>query len=151
MVSTLSNCDCCIGLHYTSMSRSAGFLNDLHSYDLSTYSWTQYFDTTPPSPRYRHGFAATSVGLFVFGGLGAGKCFSAEQSSYHLDVSYEELIVNASGLPLGDLHQFDFVHVRWTNLTNKVNGYTPRPRYGHGFASIDNSIFVHGGCTVAAG
>ena len=58
---------------------------------------------------------------------------------------------DASGPPLGDLHQFDLVSLRWTNLTKKVNGYTPSPRYGHGFASVDEKIFVHGGCTVNAG
>ena len=39
----------------------------------------------------------------------------------------------------------DLATKTWSDLTNFAAGPRPSPRYGHGFASADNKLFVFGG------
>ena len=44
-----------------------------------------------------------------------------------------------------DLHMFDPVDMTWTDLSAKVSGTTPAPRYGHCFAAAGGVLLAYGG------
>ncbi len=46
---------------------------------------------------------------------------------------------------LDDLHSFDLVNMVWTVLSAKGSAHRPSARYGHGFASAGDKLYVHGG------
>ncbi len=58
---------------------------------------------------------------------------------------------------LGDLHEFDTMHMTWTKLSDMANanqmppdrsvGFGFSARYDHGFAAMEGKLFVHGGNT----
>ena len=50
-----------------------------------------------------------------------------------------------SKLELGDLHSYDPVHRRWTNLSAPAAGAPPSHRDSHGFAAAGGLLYVHGG------
>ena len=56
-----------------------------------------------------------------------------------------------AGKPLSDLLFFNLQTLKWTNITNKVVGTLPAPRYGHGFAAANDSLFVFAGCGLDGG
>ncbi len=46
---------------------------------------------------------------------------------------------------INDLHVYDSVNIRWTELTDAVFGTLPDPRDGHGFTTAGGKLYVHGG------
>ena len=53
--------------------------------------------------------------------------------------------VDAAGLVLGDLHEFDTMSLSWTDLTYITSGIPPSSRLGMGMAVFGGKIFVWGG------
>ena len=107
---------------------SYGRVNDLFMLDPSTNTWSDLTYSaigTRPSPRFVHGFASANSKLFVFGGW----------SDYGQQV----------GQTLNDLYMLDPSTNTWSDLTYSAIGPRPPPRWGHGFASADNKLFVFGG------
>ena len=94
-------------IHYLLLS---AYFDDLYVYDPFLMAWadlTAVLSSTPPSPRYAHGFASESAGgrLYVHGGMSqsgenvglghaytcaAGICFlvSLSEQSYRRKVDY---------------------------------------------------------------
>jgi hypothetical protein len=55
------------------VAESSEYFGELFAFDPATLKWTELaVRGTPPSPRFRHGFAATGGQLYVHGGEGAG-------------------------------------------------------------------------------
>ena len=107
---------------------SYGRVNDLFMLDPSTNTWSDLTYSaigTRPSPRFVHGFASANSKLFVFGGW----------SDYGQQV----------GQTLNDLYMLDPSTNTWSDLTYSAIGPRPPPRWGHGFASANNKLFVFGG------
>ena len=107
---------------------SYGRVNDLFVLDPSTNTWSDLTYSaigTRPSPRFVHGFASANNKLFVFGGW----------SDYGQQV----------GQTLNDLYMLDPSTNTWSDLTYSAIGPRPPPRWGHGFASANNKLFVFGG------
>ena len=48
---------------------------------------------------------------------------------------------------MNDLFVLDPSNNTWSDLTNIATGPRPSARYGHGFTSADNKLFVFGGST----
>jgi N-acetylneuraminic acid mutarotase len=46
---------------------------------------------------------------------------------------------------LNDLHVFDPVAEAWTDLSAAISGSPPSPRWGHGFTSAGDKLYVFGG------
>jgi hypothetical protein len=40
---------------------------------------------------------------------------------------------------------FDPVELTWSDMSSKISGVAPSPRFGHGFAAAGVKLFVHGG------
>ena len=97
--------------------------NDLWSFDPPAKVWTDLSGAasgTPPTPRSSHGFTSAAGGLFVHGGW----CIYGS---------------------LSDLSSFDPIVEVWTDLSAQIKGSAPTAREGHGFASADGKLYVHGG------
>ncbi len=43
------------------------------------------------------------------------------------------------------MFSFDPANMTWTLLSAAAKGTAPSPRYGHGFTSAGNTLYVHGG------
>uniref|UniRef100_A0A7S0MMZ5 Tyrosine-protein kinase ephrin type A/B receptor-like domain-containing protein n=1 Tax=Cryptomonas curvata TaxID=233186 RepID=A0A7S0MMZ5_9CRYP len=113
-----------------SFARGTGFFNDLFQYDPSTMEWTELTNDmvlgTPPTARAGFGFSAVENRLFVFAG-----------ESY---LPYERISVC-----LNDLHQFDLITQKWSQIGLDADGTAPLSRYSFGFAAAGHSLYVFGG------
>ena len=116
-----------VGMLYVhgSLDASNILLSDLHSFDPVAMAWTDL--STPvngivPIARESHGFTSADGKLYVHGGL----C--------------------ADYIPLGDLHSFDPVAKVWMDLSLVASGKPPAARFGQGFTSAGDKLFMHGGC-----
>ena len=154
-------------------------MNDFQCFDETNLTWTKYAYESPPSPRYRHGLASSGDGLYVFGGFGIegeilvdpvafeiaayswahmyeadSNCrhYFADEISYYPTFNFQMAkICLLAGKPLSDLLFFNLQTLKWTNITGKVVGTLPAPRYGHGFAAANDSLFVFAGCGLDGG
>ena len=46
---------------------------------------------------------------------------------------------------LNDLYEFDLATMQWTDITDRIQGSPPVPRYYHGFASAEGTLYAFGG------
>lgn len=95
---------------------------DTYIYSIETGHWSSLAASEAPPPRVAHAQAAIGNTVFVHG----GRREVAEDSA------------------LGDLHAFDVMTGRWSELS--ATGTTPCARNYHAACSGGNALYVFGGC-----
>ena len=51
----------------------------------------------------------------------------------------------------GDLNVYNPDSMSWTSVASVLSGTSPLPTFGHGFASVQGKLYVHGGSGAALG
>jgi N-acetylneuraminic acid mutarotase len=112
-------------LYIFSGHSGSAYLSDLHAYEYATGCWTNL--TTPlagtiPVSRYLHSAVALDGKMYVFGG-------------------------HYNGSNRNDLHVYDPVAKRWTDLSSPLLGSPPSARYLHSAFVAYGKMYVFGGNT----
>ncbi len=105
---------------------STSRLNDFRIWNFSTASWTEVDKNTsvPPTPREGHGLVSIESlkKLYLFGGIA--------------EISGKDRLC-------ADLYEFDFLTMKWKNLTQLSENISARSHFG--FTTASNKLYVFGG------
>ncbi|XP_013384298.1 nitrile-specifier protein 5 [Lingula anatina] len=136
----------------TGITMGEGALNDLHSFDLESSTWSQLNTKCPPAPRSFHTTTSVGTKFFVFGGcsdkgrlndlhcydtklgeweempcseaiLGrGGSCITALGGAIYVTAGF-------SGKEMNDMHRFDIATRTWSQLS-MARPIPPRSVFG---------------------
>jgi hypothetical protein len=70
-------------------------------------------------------------------------CFVFESWVVRSDADH--VFIPPADSKFNDLVQFDTATMTWTDLSRSIQGASPAPRDGHGFAALDGKVYIFAG------